>query len=72
MKTKHILFSTLLSAFTLVTAQAQHTLTQLWSTDGSLPIPESVFYSAQNKVLYVALIDGKAGEKDGKGGIAKV
>ncbi|MEO6282597.1 MAG: ATP/GTP-binding protein [Dyadobacter sp.] len=72
MKIKHILLSTLLSAFTLVTVQAQHTLTQLWSTDGSLPIPESVLYSAQNKILYVALIDGKPGEKDGKGGIAKV
>jgi hypothetical protein len=72
MKTRHILFSTLLSTFTLANVQAQHTLTQLWSTDGSLPIPESVFYSAPNKVLYVALIDGKPGEKDGKGGIAKV
>lgn len=72
MKTKHILLSTLLSTFTLVAVQAQHTLTQSWSTEASLPIPESVLYSASNKVLYVALIDGKPGEKDGKGGIAKV
>ncbi|WAC10037.1 SMP-30/gluconolactonase/LRE family protein [Dyadobacter pollutisoli] len=72
MKIKHILFSTLLSTFSLATVQAQHTLTQSWSTEASLPIPESVLYSAPNKVLYVALIDGKPGEKDGKGGIAKV
>ncbi|MHA4738246.1 SMP-30/gluconolactonase/LRE family protein [Dyadobacter sp. MSC1_007] len=71
MKTKHILFSALLSSLSAFT-QAQHSLTQIWATDATLPVPESVLYSAQGKVLYVAQIDGKAGEKDGKGGIAKV
>ncbi|NIJ53548.1 ATP/GTP-binding protein [Dyadobacter arcticus] len=72
MKIKHILFTALLVIISLANSQAQHTLTQTWATDASLPIPESVFYSAQDKLLYVALIDGKPGEKDGTGGIAKV
>ncbi|SKC00486.1 strictosidine synthase family protein [Dyadobacter psychrophilus] len=55
-----------------VSANAQHSLTQIWSTEASLPVPESVFYSAQDKLLYVAQIDGKPGEQDGKGAIGKV
>jgi hypothetical protein len=72
MKIKHILLASFFTAFTIFTSKAQHTLTQTWATEASLPIPESVFYSAQNKLLYVSLIDGKPGEKDGVGGIAKV
>lgn len=71
MKTKHILFTAMLSSLSAFT-QAQHSLTQIWATDATLPIPESVLFSAPGKVLYVAQIDGKPGEKDGKGGIAKV
>ncbi|MCF0050224.1 ATP/GTP-binding protein [Dyadobacter sp. LJ53] len=71
MKSIQLLFtaSLLLAA---VAANAQHSLTEIWATDASLPVPESVFYSAQDKLLYVAQIDGKAGEKDGKGAIGKV
>lgn len=72
MKTKHFLLSTLLASFSALSTQAQHSLTQLWSSEATLPVPESVLYSASGKVIYVAQIDGKAGEKDGKGGIAKV
>ena len=72
MKTKHFLLTTLLSTCAALSSQAQHSLTQLWSTEATLPVPESVLYSSSGKVLYVAQIDGKAGEKDGKGGIAKV
>lgn len=72
MKTKHFLLATLLSSFSALSTQAQHSLTQLWSSDATLPVPESVLYSASGKALYVAQIDGKSGEKDGKGGIAKV
>lgn len=72
MKTKHFLLTTLLSAFAAANSHAQHSLTQLWATEATLPVPESVLYSASGKVLYVAQIDGKAGEKDGKGGVAKV
>lgn len=55
-----------------ISANAQHSLTQIWASEASLPIPESVLYSAKDKILYVAQIDGKPGEKDGKGAIGKV
>lgn len=71
MKTSHIFLAASLF-LSSAAANAQHSLTQLWATEATLPVPESVFYSAKNKILYVALIDGKPGEKDGKGGIAKV
>ncbi len=66
---------TILAAMLLFTCcglHAQHSLTKLWATDTTLPTPESVLYDAQNKVLYVSLIDGDASTKDGKGGVAKV
>jgi len=47
-------------------------LTALWKTDTLLRVPESVLADAKNKLLYVSCIDGKSGEKDGKGYIAKV
>ena len=72
MKTKHLILTGILALFSVATSQAQHSLTQIWSSDATLPIPESVLYSAKDQLLYVAQIDGKSGEKDGKGGIAKV
>ena len=72
MKSKHLLLTAALTTFSFMYANAQHSLQRIWETEASLPIPESVLYNAQDKLLYVALIDGKAGEKDGKGGIAKV
>ncbi|MCE7061443.1 ATP/GTP-binding protein [Dyadobacter sp. CY343] len=72
MKTKHILLTALMAGCLSFTSEAQHSLTQIWSSEATLPIPESVLFSKQDKLLYVALIDGKAGEKDEKGGIAKV
>ncbi len=72
MKSKKIFLATILAAFTTISIQAQSTLTKLWETDAIIQVPESVLYSAKNKLLYVAQIDGQAGEKDGKGGIAKV
>lgn len=71
MKTKNILFAAVLSA-TALTTQAQTKLTEIWATEATIPVPESVFYSASDKMLYVAQIDGKPGEKDGKGAIGKV
>ena len=61
MKTKNILFAALLSA-TALSTQAQNTLTEIWATEATIPVPESVFYSATDKMLYVAQIDGKPGE----------
>jgi hypothetical protein len=71
MKTKNLFFTALLAA-SVFSVQAQNTLTEIWATEGTIPVPESVFYSATDKILYVAQIDGKAGEKDGKGAIGKV
>jgi sugar lactone lactonase YvrE len=51
---------------------AQHKLEKVWETDSSLLVPESVLFDAENKVLYVANIDGQPWEKDGKGSIGKV
>jgi hypothetical protein len=52
---------------------AQHSVTKLWETDTLLKVPESVFFDAENKVLYVSNIDGTDGwAKDGKGSIGKV
>lgn len=72
MKNKHLLLIAGLSTFSAVYAQAQHSLVRLWETEASLPVPESVLYNKSEKLLYVAQIDGKPAEKDGKGGIAKV
>ncbi len=72
MKTKYIILTGLITFGSGLYAQAQHSLVRLWETEASLPIPESVLFSNQDKLLYVALIDGKSGEKDGKGGVAKV
>ena len=48
-------------------------LTKLWETDTLLKVPESVLYDAENKVLYVANIDGTdPWAKDEKGSIGKV
>jgi len=69
---KRITFTILFTIVSTIILHAQHTLTQIWASETTLPVPESVLYHAQDKILYVALIDGKAGEKDGKGGIAKV
>lgn len=54
-----------------LTVSAQ-SLTLKWKTEETLPVPESVLYDSKNNTLYVACIDGKPDEKDGKGAIAKV
>ena len=72
MKTRNLTLSAFLVAALAFSSQAQHSLTQIWSSEAKLPVPESVLFSKQDKLLYVALIEGKPAEKDGKGGIAKV
>jgi hypothetical protein len=54
------------------TAVAEMSMEQIWSTDTTLQVPESVLFDGDNNVLYVSLIDGAPDGKDGKGGIAKV
>lgn len=52
---------------------AQHSLVRLWETDTLLKVPESVLFDRENKVLYVANIDGTdPWAKDDKGSIGKV
>ena len=59
------------------TAHAQgdkntHKLTKTWESEASLKTPESVYFDARRKVLYVSNIDGEPWTADGKGSIAKV
>ena len=61
--------SLLLMLFHVVSAQ---TVTQVWTTDTILPIPESVLPLPGKDLLYVSHIDGNPAEKDGKGSIGKL
>lgn len=56
------------------TVVAEASLEQIWATTDTtaLRTPESVLLDKPNDILYVSLIDGGGGDKDGKGGIAKV
>ncbi|HRI20458.1 MAG TPA: ATP/GTP-binding protein [Panacibacter sp.] len=64
---------TIATLFTCNTLYAQHSLTKLWETDSALKVPESVLFDKENKVLYVANIDGKdPWAKDGNGSVGKV
>jgi DNA-binding beta-propeller fold protein YncE len=69
MKKIFLLSAIMLTLISMVNAQK---LSRLWETDSVLRVPESVLYDANNKILYVANIDGKPDEKDGKGFISKV
>ncbi len=51
---------------------AKPELISKWSTDSVMKVPESVCYDPTRNVLYVANIEGKSNEKDGKGFISKV
>ncbi|SKC41227.1 NHL repeat-containing protein [Ohtaekwangia koreensis] len=64
-------FTVLLLILVAFCANAQ-TLTMKWKSDTVFRVPESVYVDAKNNVLYVANIDGKSDEKDGKGFISKV
>lgn len=61
-----ILFIPLLS-IGFVKAQS---LQEIWKSEKKLTVPESVLHDSKSKTLFVSLIDGEAGKKDGKGGIA--
>jgi hypothetical protein len=54
------------------TEGAKPELVHQWSTDSVMKVPESVCYDPENKLLYVANIQGKPTEKDGRGFISKV
>jgi sugar lactone lactonase YvrE len=72
MKKLVFLFVLSICIFTVSYAQ-QHQLIKKWETDTVLKVPESVLFDANNKVLYVANIDGtEPWGKDGKGSVGKV
>lgn len=50
----------------------EHKLTKLWESEAALKVPESVYFDAKRKVLYVSNIDGQPWEADGKGSIGKL
>ena len=57
--------------FSLIIGSSAQSLTQLWSTDSTLRVPESVFHDPKTERIYVANIEGKgAWEKDGRGSIS--
>ncbi len=72
MKAKGYLLAAVLFSGANGYLNAQNTLEKLWETDAVVQVPESVLFDKEKNVLYVSQIDGKGGEKDGKGGIAKV
>jgi hypothetical protein len=54
-------------------AQAgEHKVRRVWESDATLKTPESVYFDAKRKVLYVSNIDGEPWAADGKGSIGKV
>jgi hypothetical protein len=59
--------------FTFITfALSAQTLTEKWTTEASLRVPESVLLDSKNNVLYVSSIDGTPEAKDGNGFISQV
>jgi sugar lactone lactonase YvrE len=68
---KKINFLILFSVVFTATALGQ-SLQLKWSSDTVLRIPESVLFDSKANVLYISNIDGKSGEKDGKGFISKM
>ncbi len=71
---KKLVFLFVLSVcFLTISYAQQHQLIKKWETDTILKVPESVLFDANNKVLYVANIDGtEPWGKDGKGSVGKV
>ncbi|HSB93504.1 MAG TPA: hypothetical protein VLC28_10315 [Flavitalea sp.] len=65
-----LLAATLISSASSLYAQTN--LEKIWSSDTLLKVPESVLYSKEGNVLYIANIDGAPADKDSKGSIGKV
>lgn len=62
----------LMACVAAVTFANAQKLTELWKSDTTLRVPESVYFDAKGKVLYVSNIDGKSDAKDGNGFISKL
>ena len=60
-------------SFIAIATIAQHKLEKVWQTDSVMKVPESVLLDNENKVIYVANIDGTdPWAKDGQGSIGRV
>ncbi len=60
-------------SFIAIATIAQHKLEKVWQTDSVMKVPESVLLDTENKVIYVANIDGTdPWAKDGQGSIGRV
>lgn len=66
---KFFITGLLLLATLSVKAQS---LTQAWTTGPGLDVPECAVYDADNELIYVANIIGKADKKDGLGSISRL
>lgn len=67
------LFVILFFSSAIIVHSQEHSLVKIWSSDTVLKVPESVFYDAENKVLYASNIDGRdPWAADGKGSIGKI
>lgn len=53
-------------------ALSAQTLTEKWTTEASLRVPEAVLLDSKNAILYVSSIDGKPDNKDGNGFLSQV
>ncbi|NJM25254.1 MAG: ATP/GTP-binding protein [Bacteroidia bacterium] len=62
----------LMACVTSITLAHAQKLTELWKSDTTLRVPESVYFDTKGKVLYVSNIDGKSDAKDGNGFISKL
>lgn len=64
--------SVMILLFTGASASAQLKLTKAWETDTTLTTPESVFYHAKDKTLYISCINGGPSADNQKSFIAKI
>jgi DNA-binding beta-propeller fold protein YncE len=72
MKKSIVLLGAALLATVSQAETGQHKLTQVWETEATLKVPESVLFDAARKVLYVSNIDGEPWADDQKGSIGKI
>lgn len=72
MKLRHVSLALFLLVASNSFINAQHALHRLWETEAVIEVPESVLFDGKAGALYVAQIDGKPGEKDGKGAVGKI
>jgi hypothetical protein len=55
-----------------LSANGQHQLEKIWSTDTIVAVPESVLPDLKKGILYISLIDGGGWDIDGKGGVGRL